>query len=451
MKKSLFLAIITTLIFLLCSSCSDGSVIHYKTNDGEKIEINRASFDAIIISHRYVDGVGHIKFLNKLTKISVRAFLSSNRLTNVTIPNSVTWIGESAFKGCTSLTSVTIGNGVTEIEESAFWDCTSLTRVDYKGDLSAWCKIDLGSSAANPLCNGARLYLNGSELTNITIPSDITEIKSCTFEGCTSLRSITIPDSVTSIGNNAFRECWLTDIVIPDSVTSIGDDAFEDCTSLESITIPDSVTSIGSSAFWDCTKLGVVYYKGDLSAWCKISFGGISANPLCNGARLYLNGSELTDITIPSDITEIKSCTFEGCTSLKSVTIPDSVTSIGDYAFDDCTSLTSITIPDSVTTIGERAFRNCDSLESITIPDSVTSIGDEAFLFCDNLSSVYCDSTTPPAGGNNMFSDYYYGEYKPIGCTIYVPDTSVSAYKAATYWKSYASYIEGYEFYFQGF
>ena len=32
------------------------------------------------------------------------------------------------------------------------------------------------------------------------------------------------------------------------------------------------------------------------------------------------------------------------------------------------------------------------------------------------------------------------------GRKIYVPTASVSAYKAATYWKDYASYIVGYNF-----
>ena len=34
----------------------------------------------------------------------------------------------------------------------------------------------------------------------------------------------------------------------------------------------------------------------------------------------------------------------------------------------------------------------------------------------------------------------------PIYCKIYVPRNSVSAYKAATYWSNYKSYIVGYDF-----
>ena len=241
-------------------------------------------------------------------------------------------------------------------------------------------------------------WLYGAKFTKLTIGNSVTKIGSKTFYKCTSLTSVTMSDSVTSIGDDAFASCSsLTSITIPDSVTSIGDDAFSGCKSLTSVTIPDSVTDIGAYAFGYCYSLTSVYIT-DLSAWCKISFS-YNANPLCNRAKLYLNGSELANITIPSDITKIK-----------------------NYAFDGCTSLTSVTIPDSVTSIGQSAFYNCTS-----------------------LTSVYCKPTTPPTGGSYMFSYYYSGD-KPIGCKIYVPRNSVSAYKAKQYWIDYADYIVGYDF-----
>ena len=190
-------------------------------------------------------------------------------------------------------------------------------------------------------------------------------------------------------------------------VTQIGQGAFLWCTSLTSVTIPDSVTSIGVQAFFQCTSL--------------------------------------TSITIPDSVTLIGDYAFYGCYSLTSVTIGNSVTSIGVQAFSDCSSLISVTIPNRVTSIGSSAFAYCSSLTSVTIPDSVTSIGSSAFYGCTSLKEVYCKPTTPPTGDNNMFS-YYDGGYKPIGCKIYVPTASVDAYKAAQYWSSYASYIEGYDF-----
>ena len=287
---------------------------------------------------------------------------------------------------------MTIGNSVTWIGASAFYSCTSLTSIE--------------------------------------IPSSVTSIGNYAFLGCESLTSVTIPNSVTTIGASAFQGCTsLTSVTIPNSVTTIGDSAFRNCTSLTSVTIPDSVTSICDFAFYNCTSLTSVNYLGTIEQWCSISF---SSSPLCNGAKLYLNGELVTNLVIPNTVTEIKDYAFQGYTSLTSVTIGNSVTSIYD-AFRGCTSLKSITvdenntayksidgvlyskdgktlivyapgktdktfeIPNSVETIGDSAFEGCTSLTSVTIPNSVTTIGNFAFQGCYSLT-IYCEATSRPSG-----------------------------------------------------
>ena len=249
----------------------------------------------------------------------------------------------------------------------------------------------------------------------ITFDKDVKEIGDYAFYGyltdCNKLTSVTIPDSVTTIGFRAFQDCEsLTSVTIPDSVTTIGDGAFYACYSLTSVTIGDSVTTIGTFAFRDCNSL--------------------------------------TSVTIPNSVTTIGEGAFYHCDSLTSVTIGDSVTTIGYAAFANCTSLTSVTIPDSVTMIGIDAFRECESLTSVTIGDSVTTIGEQAFSGCTSLKTVYCKPTTPPTGGEDMFSyySYIYEDYVPIGCKIYVPAGSVEAYKEKEYWRDYADTIVGYDF-----
>ena len=283
------------------------------------------------------------------------------------------------------------------------------------------------------------------DITSISIPSSVKEIRHFAFENCIGLTEISIPESVTEIWRGTFRGCeglnkvefasieqmcsmtycpqvdqelqsqlrqypnsnplymakhlWIdgqevTDLVIPEGITSIGNLAFAGG-AFTSVTIPESVTSIGHSAFQGCK---------DLTSFT-IPDGVTSI-----GENAFKDCTGLTSITIPGSVTSIGEYAFTGCTGLTSVIIPEGVTSIGYRAFEDCTGLTSVSIPgsltswggmeftgctgltsitfqDGVTSIGD-AFRGCTSLTSVTFPESLTSIGESAFSGCTNLTSV---------------------------------------------------------------
>ena len=150
--------------------------------------------------------------------------------------------------------------------------------------------------------------------------------------------------SVTIVGRGL---CTSTDIVIPETlegrpVTAFQISAFRNDLDLHSITIPDSIISIRENAFFGCSNLTGVYIA-DLTAWCGISFGGSTANPLYYAHYLYLNGKLVTDLVVPDSVTKIGNSAFSSCWRLKSITIPYNVTSIGSSAFYDCSHLTSIT------------------------------------------------------------------------------------------------------------
>lgn len=261
--------------------------------------------------------------------------------------------------------------------------------------------VEIGNSVENI---GDSAFFACYSLASITIPDSVTSIGTYAFDGCYSLTSIAIPDNVTSIEMYAFSGCYsLTSIAISDSVTNIGGSAFNNgCYSLTSITIPDSVTTIGGNVFNSCYSLA--------------------------------------SIIIPDSATSIGVSVFSGCRSLASITIPDGVTNIGTSMFDGCHSLTSIAIPDGVTNIGGTALSGCDSLTSITIPDSVTNIIANAFAGSCSVSEYHLLPTTPPTlAKSNAFSGI------PNDCKIYVPysaDHSIlNAYKTATNWSTYASYM----------
>ena len=172
-------------------------------------------------------------------------------------------------------------------------------------------------------------------------------------------------------------------------------------------------------------------------------------------------------VEIPDGTTAIGEQAFYGNTIIESVRIPATVENVGSMAFGDCPSLTAISVdptnqtydsredcnavietgigrlvagckdtvvPGGVTEIGNRAFFKCDGLVSVTLPDTVASIGEAAFHKCTGLTSITCMATTPPTMGIGMLDD-------TNDCPIYVPAVSVSRYKKAASWKSYASRI----------
>ena len=375
-------------------------------------------------------GLTSLTIPNSVTSIESYAFNGCSGLTSVTIPNSVISIGDHAFYNCIGLTSVTIPNSVTSIGEEAFWGCSGLTKVNIT-DIAAWCNIQFeNNSLSNPLYYAKHLYINDTEVTNLTIPNSVTSIGQYTFSGCSSLTSVTIPNSVISIGYRAFLDCTgLTSPIynahvfaylptsysgaytIPDGIKSIAGGAFESCSGLTSVTIPNSVTSIGYFAFYKCSGLTSPLYNAHVFAYMPTSYSSA--------------------YTIPDGIESIAGGAFYNCSGLTSVTIPHSVTSIGEWAFSYCYGLTSVTIPNSVTSIGNSAFYKCSGLTSVTIPNSVTSIGEYAFSYCSSLTSVTIEAETPPALGSSVFNN-------TSNCPIYVPCT-IDAYTSA--WPEYANRI----------
>ena len=405
---------------------------------------------------------------------------------------TVTSIANDAFKGCTGLTSITIPSSITSIGSSSFDSCTNLNKVSIS-DMLSWCKITFANSLANPLYYAKNLYLNGSLVSKLEIPSAITEIKNYTFYNCTSISTIVFPSGIMKIGNSTFVNCSnLTSVTIPNSVTTIDENAFNGCTGLTSLTIGSSVGSIGNYAFGNCTGLKSVTSLNSTPPTCGTGvFQGvtISSIPLtvpAGSESLYkatytwqdfkykeesenpdddpavdtsglkyniisstdvevIGGTEkyTGDIVIPSqttidgktyNVTKISDYAFNECSSLTRVSIPNSVTVIGDFAFYGCTSLTNVSIPNSVTSIGKVAFYGCSGLTSVTIGNSVTSISDWAFSDCSGLVNVISLSTTPPTCESVAFA------YVSVGnITLEVPAESVSLYQSADTWKDFGT------------
>ena len=350
------------------------------------------------------------------------------KATDIVIPSDITEIRKDLFWGCTSITSVTIPNSITKIGNGAFSNCTALNRVNID-NLSDWCKIEFSSITANPMINSnARPYINDMVVAELTIPSDITAIKNYAFYGWKSLANITIPNNVTTIGDYAFGYCKsLTNITIPDRVTSIGKNAFYNCSATENITLGSGITSVGYNAFYGCT--------GTLTIHCNVPAGEEDDDDVDS----CMKGCAFTTVNIIGQTKTISISEYAFArTNIENLNIIGNIGTIEQNAFSGCKKLTTVNI-DAAVLIGKYSFMGCSALIKVALGTGVSSIGQQAFYDCGNLGQVTCESTTPPTGGSAMFD--YNASYRKI----YVPRNSVSAYKSAGFWNSYASYIEGYD------
>lgn len=421
--------------------------IQYTSTDGNIVTPYSASaFGATIVSNVYSDGIGTITFDADITSIGNNAFYNRSKLLTITVPSGVTSIG-SAFYDCTGLTSISLPEGLTTIGSYAFYGCNSLGSLSipaslsvigedafygcssmshlYIKDMAAWCSISFGNRYSCPFqltsktTDVRNLYLNESLVTALSIPSGVTHIGTAAFSNCKSITSVSIPSSVTAIGNYAFyKNINMTTVSIPSGTTEIGTYAFYHCEKLESVSIPEGVERIDDYTFSSCTSLSSISLPESLQWIDSWAFYGCSS---------------LLSVAIPNSVTTIGSNAFNYCNNLGTITLPISLSSIGDNAFKMCTSLTSIDLPSNLQTIGSCAFLQCSGLTSITIPSNVTSIKD-AFCNCYGLTSITVLPTTPPTGASGMFPD--------SSAPIYVPSTSLYAYKGATYWSAYSSRIQ---------
>ena len=292
---------------------------------------------------------------------------------------------------------------------------------------------------------------------------------SYSFKDCGGLTSMpSIPSNVTEIGDYTFYNCRNMNnggtIEIPEGVQSIGSDAFYNVFQYNSknLKLPSTLNYVGGYAFINKSSLQDLYIN-DLSSFCKINFNNYGS-AVFNGwsTNLYVNNSQVTDLTIPSDITELKSYTFYDANTITGVTIPSTVRRIdgnctfqqsglrnvtvpssveywnGSDTFSYCTSLTDATLNNSGN-VGSNAFSYCISLTGVTFGDNMKSIGSNAFNGCTSLTSMTFESPTPPTIDSTSF------EGVPSTCQFYVPCSAVNMYRTASVWSSYASQIVGFE------
>lgn len=383
------------------------------------------------------------------------------------------WL-ENDFSNCTNLLSVDLRN-MTGLSSSAFNSCSKLV---YIGDMkltSTWgaeqfrgCTNLIGISAEKPWIdlsqirsfdgNSYSMFSQCSSITKVILPKYCTVLSKYMFEYNTSLLTVEGDNSLTEVTQGAFLGCTkLQSISLTSSCIKVGQDSFSGCSSLVSLGTISAINSVGVRAFFSCTSLtalcdlsAITNFPASCFDSCSKLNLDLSANSVLTVARYAFCSTKITNINL-ANCTSILNGAFYNCKQLSMVLNAPNLTILGANSINTQNESgtfngSGITGIENLGTIqyipigypqGERSqFGFCTSLRYVKLPSTLLGIGDTSFRDCSALEYVICNATTPPTlGGNSVFYN------TNLTFKIYVPDASVSTYKAATNWSNYASRI----------
>lgn len=369
------------------------------------------------------------------------AFNASENLTSVSIPHSVRTIENMAFTSCTNLTEITFPSSVESIGAGVCEYCSGLKRVIIEDgpNLLQWnflCndwahlgvidEVYVGRPYKTPENNSAFKALpmkkitfgeyveeiypedvaNCSETLEEVVLKGVKRIGRQAFDGNWILQSVTLNEGLVYIDDEAFNFCGMSTITLPSTLIHIGNGVFKSCTNLTEISIPASVEYTGTGLLEFCSSLRKVTLEDgpNLLQW----------NFACYDWA-YLGSLKEVYVGRPYQTPENRDA-FRAL-PLKKITFGGYVENI----------------------LEEDAAWMTETLETVILGKGIKRIHGSAFAGDMMVNQLYVKAVEPPyVDGETL------GHISPETCTLYVPQSSLEAYKAAPVWKDFFN-IQGIE------
>ena len=375
---------------------------------------------------------------SKLQSIGYQAFRYSG-LTSAILPNSVTTIGEHAFDHCSSLAEINIPTSltviprymlmdsgiknliipatVTTLSEDALTNTTSLASItieDSDNPLLFYSWYLSGNSPVTDLYIGRNISPNYDantffpNLERATVGPKVTTIPRCLFKKAQHLISVSGCENVETIVETAFKESSITSFVLPPKVTVLEREVFLDCTNLANITLHDNLTEIKGGALRGCTAL--------------------------------------TSLTIPSSVLRVGypndinffGYTFAGCTGIKELIIEDSNTPLdmveAHMAYFRDIPLKTLYLGRDIDGSNDSYRGYFYNVEEITIGNLVQNDVRSCFRDATGITDIYVPWASPIAISDNSFTSAVYEN-----TILHVPSGKNSLYAAATGWRNFVN------------
>lgn len=400
-------AIVTHQKESLASTAPSYNIVPKEVIIQEKITYNGKEYIVVGIddySFRYCDAVESVSIPSTVKTIGELAFYGTG-ITEISIPGSVESIGKSAFAGSQTLKKITFEDG----DKDIYVDNTpngALGSVYKSFDVTNLEEVYLGRNIKYAVNNNYvfpnqigkyydySVFYGATKLSTVTIGDGCTEIldylfyqatnitsvsmsnvkniRSNAFKGCSSLASVKFGESLDSIGSGAFYECSrITRLSFPNSLKSIGDQCFFWCTGISEATFGSGLNSISSFAFYHCYNLTAIILPDGFEYMGGCAFEGCS---------------RLTVAKLGKSLTAVPGSAFKDCKALSEIILPSTVKSVGGSAFCNDAGIALCRLNDGLESIGSGAFKNCTGLNRMEIPGSVTSMGSGCFDGCTSIA-----------------------------------------------------------------
>lgn len=473
-------------------------ILRYTATQNIQNDVTDFVPNSSLVTHTYSGNVGVATFKEPITEIDLGvSYYPSMYMKSLSLPDSVTSITGSLRSG-SPFTDIYLGRGIQSI--SSQLTPTSSGKIHIP-DIENWIQINCDSSTRH---SGQPLYVNDSIWQgSLNIPAGVLKVGAYTFDKYPNLTSVNIPSSIVTLGTNAFRG-FVGDVIIDSRkaveqfISAFGSGKFNSIklgksiieipssfsirtkelilsptvtlmsgaltsASIDRLTIPSGLTRLSvNRASWASNRIQQIKFE-NANDWFRLQFISAEDNILGKVSTVDSRENPITSLQCYSSTiqpyalykavqiqnviintgTNVGTQAFYGCSNLKNITLNSSLSNIDDLAFTDCSSLTAIKLPSTLQTIKSRAFLRCSSLASLEFPAAISFIGWNVCKDCTALTQITCKAKIPPIleDNNGVYSNF---TNNAPGRKIYVPQSSVEAYKTAPGWSTYADDIVGF-------
>ena len=315
----------------------------------------------------------------------------TNRLEGVVIRRDVEYIAEDAF--------VKFKNNLRYIQVET--GCAAYSSIDHCLVSNRERSIILGCKNSKIPKRGIRkieqFAFARCDIQRIDITEDIESIGAKAFYRCKSLNTLCVAKGLKEVGADAFMHCFnLKHIMISsvdqwsqiffstvlsnplffakslqcddlsgkvlklsDGISFIASGAFKDCKGIEKVFIPSSVREIRGCAFFYSDDIKEVHVR-DIHSWVSVQFNSFSANPLYQGARLFVDGQEAKHLVFEEKV-RIRKFSLVRTKSIETVVLNDGC-EVEEDAFVECPNLKLVLLKSKNVTIHKSAFRGCKAI-----------------------------------------------------------------------------------------